>query len=751
MQSNFQLSLELSHVFPIREVVKSSYNTLLQFARDLQKSGSDIVVEEDLAAIFGRGRVNSVIVTKFKENILQNASFVSVYKDCEIGLDTRPGPTVSRALQDKDRGYLSTVIQLSMLGWMQDREALAIALAEGMATRYRMKLPDATPNPDIERISGTLAACSTQTSAFSWNEYRQSVEFRIRERQPFEAGTYPGEVAITPTTLLAAMDYLYLAQSLPEDRIITLSNQKGLVTLIVWAHHLLDLVVVVNGVTGGSLVFGVGSPSVIIQWIPNANFWLLADPEVCLLDKEMKVILKTEPDEFRSGMIEAYERHPLLGFGTTLLRRTFSVYTTAIKGNLLCQEAAQWAIAQALILSDKTRRLGSFGPMNDGSSRFVLHRWRLITSARMIFHDIDFDEEAVNTYISKSTTSQPLLPAIEPRSMRIWEEKLDAHGRSGQVLEMRELLRHLAGMILIFAFVSGVEHCAQLPLILDPRTAISKPFSSFKLYTSDQNLEMEEHDLLFAVARMLVGSKFEGEEQASDTTVFLISDFGWSVFLSAVGDVDPSAINPELLYIKQGVPVNASTGERRYRIRDSSDGNWEDMPSPEIVDRGTTYKPRSVLRVSNRVEYYGVRRDDFQLSIKFSGSEILDKSPSSTSPEEHRTFQMFRSYRNLHRGLWRIASAPPCEHPHDENMERKLDVETATVKGLEAPYQMTERVAICLVKHCSRSRWLAIANGGINKRANVEERSTMLRGNNCCEDCAVNAAASIKGKWFVII
>lgn len=33
---------------------------------------------------------------------------------------------------------------------MQDRETLAVAMAEGMATRYRMQLPDATPNPDVE-------------------------------------------------------------------------------------------------------------------------------------------------------------------------------------------------------------------------------------------------------------------------------------------------------------------------------------------------------------------------------------------------------------------------------------------------------------------------------------------------------------------------------------------------------------------------------------------------------------------------
>ena len=550
MQSNFQLSRELSHVFSVREVVKSTFNAAVQFAGDLQKSGSDIIVEEALAAIFGRGRVNSKIVEQFKKNILRNPSFVSLYKDCEIGLDTRPGPTVNRAIQYKDRGYLSTVIQLSMLGWMQDRETLAVALVEGMATRYRMKLPDATPDPDIERVKGTLAACSAQTSAFSWNEYRQSVEFRIRERYPYLAEDHPGEVAITPTTLLAAMDYLYLAQSLPEDRKVTLSNQKGFITLIIWAHHLLDLVVIVNGVPGGNLIFGEGSPSIIIQWIPNAK--VLADPEICLLDSDMKVILKTEPDHFRSGMLEAHERHPLQGLGTTLLRRTFSVYTTAVRDNPLCLEAAQWTTVMALLLSEKTHRVGS---LNNHFTKLILDRWRIITSARMIFHDIDFDEEAVNTYISKAAAMLPPLPSSIPPAMRMWEERLEADGKAILISGMQKLLRHLSGTILIFAFVSGVEHCAQLPLILDPTLAAATPFSSANLYQSGHDLKIGEHDLLYAVARMLVGSRFEHEEKAGDMTVFLISDFGWSVFLRAIGDGDPSTVNPELIYIKQGVPA----------------------------------------------------------------------------------------------------------------------------------------------------------------------------------------------------
>lgn len=265
-------------------------------------------------------------------------------------------------------------------------------------------------------MKGTLAACSGQTSAFSWNEYRESVEFRIRERYPYSEEDHPGEVAITPTTLLAAMDYLYLAQSVAEDRKVTLSNRKGFITLIIWAHHLLDLVVIVSGVPGGNLIFGEGSPSIIIQWIPSANFWVLADPEICLLDSDMKIILKTEPDHFRSGMLEAYERHPLQGLGTTLLQRTFSVYTTAVRDNPLYIEAAQWTLVMALILSEKTHRVG---PLNNQFTRFILDRWHIVTSARMIFHGIDF-EEVVNTYISKTAAMLPLLPSSVTSGMRMW-------------------------------------------------------------------------------------------------------------------------------------------------------------------------------------------------------------------------------------------------------------------------------------------------------------------------------------------
>ena len=125
---SFQLAIELSNVFPVGELVRHAggalYNQVLNFAHDLQKSGSDLVVEEDLVAIFGRARINTEIERQFREDVLQNTTIVKFHDGSGLNLDARPGPTISCAIADKDPRYLSTVIQLSLLGWTLGRTSL---------------------------------------------------------------------------------------------------------------------------------------------------------------------------------------------------------------------------------------------------------------------------------------------------------------------------------------------------------------------------------------------------------------------------------------------------------------------------------------------------------------------------------------------------------------------------------------------------------------------------------------------------
>ena len=98
--TQFNLVLELFNISPIRTVVESEATQLLNFAREFRKSGSDVVVEEDLAAVFGRGRINPELPDIFRDTVKVQV-FVPLTRDSEIRLDSGPGPTMHRALRQR--------------------------------------------------------------------------------------------------------------------------------------------------------------------------------------------------------------------------------------------------------------------------------------------------------------------------------------------------------------------------------------------------------------------------------------------------------------------------------------------------------------------------------------------------------------------------------------------------------------------------------------------------------------------------
>lgn len=161
ISSQFSLALELSNVFPIRAVVESAAAQLFKFARDLRRSGSDILVEEDLAIVFGRGRIDPELEKKFKDAV-KIQTFAPFYG--EVRLDSGPGPTMHRAL--KERRYFSTFVQLSLLAWMQERLDFGMMLVWCLQERQRGGVEDAS-DPQFESIVDTLATCSSQSSNFT--------------------------------------------------------------------------------------------------------------------------------------------------------------------------------------------------------------------------------------------------------------------------------------------------------------------------------------------------------------------------------------------------------------------------------------------------------------------------------------------------------------------------------------------------------------------------------------------------------
>jgi hypothetical protein len=83
---------------------------VLSLARQLGNSGSDIIIEQDLAELFGRSRIGRQLESSFRAIVSRGKS--AALTD-ELSLISGPGPTVTRAFQD--RPYFSTVVQLSLI------------------------------------------------------------------------------------------------------------------------------------------------------------------------------------------------------------------------------------------------------------------------------------------------------------------------------------------------------------------------------------------------------------------------------------------------------------------------------------------------------------------------------------------------------------------------------------------------------------------------------------------------------------
>ena len=212
-------------------------------ARELSHSGSDIVVEEDLARVFGRCRISDALTSSFKTIVTKSTSNVPIVE--AIMLQGGPGPTVVRAFQDSH--YFSMVVQLSFLVWTFSANNLATAIADALRERSEGAPSDSglQSTPGRMQILGVLRACESQTSAINWNMMLNAVSTVLGY------GIDPAPMDFPAFVLRGLLDMFPMVQTLPNDRFIHIqipvgdSSRSGTSALIVWAHNVLDLTVLV--------------------------------------------------------------------------------------------------------------------------------------------------------------------------------------------------------------------------------------------------------------------------------------------------------------------------------------------------------------------------------------------------------------------------------------------------------------------------------------------------------------------------
>lgn len=766
----FSLSLELAKILPIRSAISYSAETIVELFRALRRSGSDFLVEEDLAAIFGRGKIEPSLEIGFRD-VVKIASFTPLHAQSSICLDAGPGPTVLRAL--KDHYYMALVIQLSFLVWMHEDTTLATALVESMRSRFESGVQDATPDPDYDGILRTLRACSSQTSQYHWNSLVTPVVRRFPASRQLFCMDHSPLKSLSTNLLLGAMDYFYLVQSLPEDRFVLVESQRGVVPIVVWGHYILGLTVLVTGSPDGDVAFGrTERPQIIIKWSsapanPTNQFedWLSA-PVIYLLDASQEVVLKSEPVDNESTRIEGQECHCLKGYGTTFLQRLFNKIKLVEDDDPIYAESANFAVAFALLLSRSMRRM----PISEGSLSkkdietpaqcyLGTEPWRLFDSSKLLFAGIELDKRVISGFAEK-LTGVSVEDMTVPPGIRNYLEKPD-HEQYTQYNQYRFTKDHfigeikqIASWVLTFAQVVDIKSCADLVLRIAPGWMFC---TGVVEWNGLEPIETESNVFFNLVLKMMRKDTTRGTSIVQSEGICLTSHHGWSLYYSSFGDCDPGQVNCELLSIKRGVPTNTQTGERKYRIADAP-AVEQNIRTPIVIDKGDSYLSRCLNKVHKRTEHYSSRVDEFLLSIRFHIEDFeRPRYISRRNPEEGSTrYSIYASQSHFHEALWGITKTIPCKHPREDGRSLPLDLGTVTVAGLtwangDGQATSAQRICICLVNGDARARWLVVHGLIPNSDLGALRRQVLLRCDGCCEDCAVKTAGAMKGNWLVVL
>ncbi|KAI4087291.1 MAG: hypothetical protein L6R37_008336 [Teloschistes peruensis] len=769
LQTQLSLSIELAKAFPLREAINSGVEQLVNLVRALKKNGSDFLVEADLADIFGRGKIEPPLEKEFRD-VIKIGTIQPLHADSPIVLDAGPGATVRRAIRDSV--YMSCVIQLSFLGWFHEESTLAETLVENMLTRFDLNVPGATADPDYEGILKTLHACSSQTSQYRWDDLVALVETRFPHSTRFFRLYQSPLRFLSSNLLLGAMDYLYLAQSLPEDRIIVTDNQMGLIPMVIWAHYILGLTVIIKSCPDGDVAFGnVGNPQVIIKWssvlfpqrprsdIHERNSPYGPAPTMYLLDADWQVVLETKPIPNGRIMIEAQESHRLKGYGTTFLRRWFNRKLLIADDDEVYVGTANFAVSFSIIICRVMRRVpfSDHGncvrkPENDVPSQCYLstEHWRILNASETLLSGIKLDKRKISDFV-ESLSGKSLEDMAIPIGVKAYLDKLNEEAPELRKLTFLEEMKQLASWILSFAQVINIDSCADLPLRIAPGWMFCDRIIS---WNGLDKIDIDSDIWFNMILKLMRKDSTGGSSIVESTGTFLTCHQGWSLFYSCVGNKhDPGEINCELLCIERGVPTNTRTGERKYRIADAPPIE-EDVGTPKLMDR-ETYVPRSVTKVHKRVEHYSSRSEEFWLSVKFDIEEVDFQSRTAAQRTGvNQRYSLYASYAQFQEALWGVVKTLPCPHRNEDSGSLSLDLDTRTAAGLiwtngdgnaGGP---GHRILICLVKGDAMSRWLVINNIMPGSALN---RHVLLRCDDCCEDCAVKAAGTMKGNWLVVL
>lgn len=720
MESQFALAAELSKLIPLP---KSS--TILELARNLQKSGSDIVAEKDLVAIFGRNKLSETFENGFKEVVLNSRKEHTVLsKWLPMILEGGIGPTLQRAMQQRE--YFAMVVQLSMLCWVHDNQSLASALTEAMRRRLQ-EAPlgwDIGSIPPDSVISGVLKACQEQTSTYPWELSFEAVRLSLGIDSPM-SGVLVEWTTLTVPILQASLDMLTAVQSFPEDRIIYIEGRAGVITIVVWAHCVLGLTASVHVPQGNTVHFGVGNPNIIIDMRGYGN------QQICLLEAvdsrgtvdPSKGLILAVPSESESLPIEADLKYPVKGYGTRIIKPHLTSNGARFELAHVVTSIAS-CISQGLetVASETNRKLHIPLPRRSRKLPDALSTSdvdKLLTTARVLFDGVDIDEnthrEYTSSFVGQALDELPIPPAVRQMYTIITPEIVNE-----MWLNLLITVKQLA-LLLLGLNTLDLSLCEQWPLGSIESLQHSTMSQRLEDWDGKKPVQIDHDGWYDLLGRMMLGGKSIGPGESC-----LISNWGWSLYMSSFGDLDPVRVSPGLLTVKNGVP--SRNGERRAKVVDGPievDGpsSREEILSEglEIEKEGQIVSPRCILNAEFRSVMVGTSNEQFVVSVRFA----LGK-------------RIFRSgYREMHRVRWNAFVGEDCRH----NPDRPTTLPTNTATFGRTPIKSMPEIAISLVQNNRAARWVAMLS---------EIQRDVLIVRKSCLKCTISEACQLEGLWLIV-
>ena len=760
--NQFALSLEVTRLVPLASLANKATQAVINSARALSNSGSDIVVENDLVEAFGRSQIAPSLASTFQNIVRANSSSTTLWDG--LTLQAGPGPTVERAFREPP--FFSMVIQLSLLTWCYGSHGtdLPFGLAEALAKR-REGAPEfaAVTTPQRDDIARVLRSCERQTSAFDWNMLLEAVADTL------SYPAYRRESGLPAVVLQGAIDMFPMVQTLPEDRLVYIRIPRGkndqvstVCPLVVWTHHILGLSVRVklHKEERDGAFFGNqnASEQVVIEEVASEQ-----ECTIFLLDAVGDMLLQIKPDpEEDFLLIGSVRRRSVHNWGKTYILEYLSGfrYPTLEQEAILremqviCCAFAQ-IIAKHLVREDFRLLDDDASSLDSNSNNFLgpyhTDSSKVIRVAKTIFHDANITQEDLtpylSTYAAKALDAQLPVPATLAAAARSCDLKEAKTSTFWEILSAH--VRNLAIYVLTFVHILNPEDCDSLTFAGDAHEQIVEHGLASRLegWNGEDDLPLGDDAWLQAISILLVGESQDIWRFPWDQ-VCLVSDRGWSAWVSTFSNTDPDYIEVGGLFVRRG--SLCKNGVWRS-------GVWDLTPGP----RGFDIDPELVAGPAEPLSFR--RSDNVMFAKPFCGDSgdvfyLMSRLKRCLPNGKETLFKM--GFRELHRCLWLAQKTSSCQHGRSQDPEEiELPLNCAAQMGLGRYVDNAkERVIICLTQKTIAARWRALRIATTDAVLIDEEgeeadqpRRILLRTSSCCYRCAIDQAILQKEKCFLIM